>query len=80
MIELYEANSEEPSLFKYTRKHLLEIFNTLYQRAKFPHSINYFPERTILRTIQHKRSQKLNINNNFNAFIEGFNLDLDLDN
>ncbi len=48
MTVLHEDDPGDASLFKYNRKHLLEMFDALHQRAEFPHSLDYVPEQTVL--------------------------------
>lgn len=43
------------------------MFDALHQKNEFDHFLNYVSERIILRAIQHKRSQKLNINQDSNV-------------
>ena len=43
------------------------MFDALHQKNEFDHSLNYVSERIVLRAIQHKRLQKLNINQDSNV-------------
>lgn len=56
-------DKDPTTLCKYTRQHLLEIFDALHDRQGFENqTIEMYPEREIPRSIQYKRPQKVNIN------------------
>lgn len=60
----------DSSLFKYTRQHLLDIFDALHQRIEFKdQSIDSCPERLIPRSMQKKRPQKVDINEDSDASV-----------
>ena len=63
LTELNEANPKDVSLLKYSRRNLLDTFDALHTRKDFAdQSIDMYPERDIPRTVQYKRRQKIDMN------------------
>lgn len=70
---MHEINFHNFIYIKYTRFHLLNIFNILHNRKEFIYNINHCSKKRIPQFIQHKRRLKLNINQNSNDFFNDSN-------
>ena len=63
MTKLHEDNTREISLIKYTRSHLLALFDALHTNVQFATlSLSDFPDRSSPRSIHQKRQPKIDIN------------------
>ena len=61
---MLDEDPTDHTLVKYTRKHLLGMFDALHQKNEFKHlSINDYPERTVPRGMQYKKRPRVDINN-----------------
>lgn len=66
LTSMYE---EDPTtLTKYTRQHLLDVFDALHNRESFRNqTIDMFPERELPVSLQYKKAQRVDINQDSDA-------------
>ena len=77
---MLEEDPSERALAKYTRKHLLDMFDALHQKSEFQHiSIDDYPERTIPRGVQYKKRPKVDINEDSDASLGESDVQIDDD-
>ena len=69
--ELHEKNVVDSRFVKYTRKHLLNVYDALYMKKSFESQIiKWYLERTVSVFMQYRRVVKVNVNEDSDLFID----------
>ena len=69
--ECHDQNINDIRFTKYIRKHLIDVYDDLWQKNEFENQIvEWYLERSIFIIMQHRRSSKINVNDDSNLSIE----------